>query len=148
MGISTVIAKAAPFAPARERGALDRARDACAWLHRALNLTIIAGVPLQFYLAGAMLFGAVTITPHRTAGFLLLAFGLLSLAFAGVAGPARAAPGLASIVFVLLALQPVFATALRNVAPAIAGLHAVNGLAIIAVALLIERRARGMASGV
>lgn len=116
-------------------------RSIAGWVHRALNFTIVLGVPVQFYLAGAVLFGVTSIMPHRAGGFLLLLLALLSLTFGLIAGRNRTERGLAGILLGLLALQPVF-VALKVTAPVLASLHAVNGLAILAVAVLIEARLR------
>jgi hypothetical protein len=116
-------------------------RAVAGWIHRALNFTIVLAVPVQFYLAGAVLFGVASIMPHRAGGFLLLLLSLLSLVTGLIAGRGRAERGLAGILLLFLVLQPVF-VAIKATVPAVAALHAVNGLAILAVAILIELRLR------
>jgi hypothetical protein len=140
MGIST-FRVTAPI-PGRVYGPWTIVRNVCARAHRFVNIGIAAGVPLQFYLAGAVLFGVASFTPHRVVGQALLLLGLLSAILASIAGRDRAQRGLAWIVFALLFLQPILATGLKTAAPAVAALHAVNGLGILGVSLLIVWRAR------
>jgi thiosulfate reductase cytochrome b subunit len=125
----------------RSLSATARVRMLASWAHRGANVSIVLGVPVQFYLAGALLFGVASIMPHRAGGFLLLLLSLLSLVFALVAGRGRGERALAGVLLGLMALQPVL-VALKLTAPTLAALHAVNGLAILAVALLIESRLR------
>lgn len=116
-------------------------RTIAGWIHRSLNFTILLAVPVQFYLAGAVLFGVSSIMPHRAGGFLLLLLALLSVVMGLVARRGRAERALAGMLLGLLVLQPVF-VAFKASLPTIAALHAVNGLAILAVAVLIESRLR------
>lgn len=139
MGISSIVRTTA-LIPGRTRGKWTLVRIMCATAHRFVNFGIAAGVPLQFYLAGAVLFGVMSFTPHRAVGLALLLLGLVSAILASVAGRERAHPWLAWGVFALLFLQPILATGLKTVAPAVAALHAVNGLAILALSLLIVQR--------
>lgn len=125
----------------RVREDVPGVRSIAGWIHRSLNFTILLAVPVQFYLAGAVLFGVASIMPHRAGGFLLLLLALLSLTFGLIAGRNRAERALAGILLGLLALQPVF-VGLKLALPAVAALHAVNGLAILAMAALIESRLR------
>ena len=124
------------------------ARVVCARLHRWMNVTILLIVPIQVYLAGAVMFGAVTLTPHRTAGFALLLLSLVSALLAGIARTPLASPRHAFILFALMFLQPILATGLRSVSAALAALHALNALAILGVAVLVEAGQRnGAANG-
>jgi hypothetical protein len=113
-------------------------------VHRGANLIILAGVPVQFYLAGLVMFGVTGFMPHRAFGALLIAVALVSWMAAALArfpgGPgAYTSPGL---VFGFLFLQPVLAMSLRQRAPAIAALHVVTGLAVFLIAFLLEQRLR------
>lgn len=116
-------------------------RTIAGWIHRALNFAILLAIPVQFYLAGAVLFGVASIRPHRAGGFLLVLLALLSAIMGLIAGRGRAERALSGILLGLLVLQPVF-VAFKTSLPTIAAVHGVNGLAILAVVVLIESRLR------
>jgi hypothetical protein len=107
-------------------------------LHRVANIGVIAGSAAQFYAVGLVMFGVNGMDAHRLVGSILIVTGLFSWLFAQAAGRAHARPAAAFILFTLLFLQPALAFGLRRVAPAAAALHALNGLAIIALAVWIE----------
>jgi hypothetical protein len=113
-------------------------RPPFAAIHRAANIAIIAGSALQFYAVGLVMFGAASMQSHRAIGSALILLGLASWLAAQAAGRDKARPAAAFLVFVLLFLQPAIAFGLRNVSPAAAALHALNGLAILALAVRLE----------
>jgi hypothetical protein len=98
----------------------------------------LVGLLLQFYLAGAPMFGIASFQPHRTLGSLLaiLAILLLVLSFAGRLGrqPLRL-----SILLVFLIIVQVMLPALRGSASWIAAFHSVNALALVGVSIRIGR---------
>lgn len=119
-----------------------KARMVSGRVHHALNLAIVIGLPAQYYTAGLVVFGVTTFEPHRVVGSLLILAGLQSLSAAAIAQRPHADWKLALWLFLLLFLQPALAFAPRTSLPALAALHAVNGLFAFALALAIARGAR------
>jgi hypothetical protein len=107
-------------------------------LFQGLAWLILAGLVVQFYLAGAALFGAMTFQPHRTLGYLLGAAILLLLIMALVARPGRRLVGLTSLLAGLTIVQ-VLLPSLRTGVPWVAALHVPVALAIAAQAAAIAR---------
>ncbi|MDX6554552.1 MAG: hypothetical protein QOD86_747 [Miltoncostaeaceae bacterium] len=110
-----------------------------------MPLSVIFAVLLlpQFYLAGAATFGATSFDAHVGLGYALLA---LSLALVVVAVASRTLVALTALLLGLMVLQVVLAQAGEG-SGWIGGLHAVNALAIFAVAGLIGHRAGMRAKG-
>ncbi len=131
-------ASSLPFSEPR-RGFVHRVQSVSAVIHRISNGSIVLGVVLQFYGIGLVMFGVTGMGIHRTTGSFLLLAGLVSSLAAVIAGQGRAR---ALALFVLLLLQPALALGFRGTAPAVAALHAVNGLLILALAVYSERRMR------
>jgi hypothetical protein len=127
--------------PTRASRNRSSARDALAAIHRTVNLAVLGGLAVQFYLAGGAMFGAVSLMPHRAAGFLLLLLSLASAIVALVARHRHAQPLHAFLLFGLMFLQPILVMGFRRL-PAVAALHALNAAAMIVVALWIEYRVR------
>src|SRR5919202_126763 len=100
-------------------------------LFQGLAWLVLAGLAVQFYLAGAALFGATTFQAHRTLGYLLAVAILLLLIVALLAG---------------LAVVQVLLPALRSGLPWVAALHVVVAVGIAAQAAAIAR-APGRATG-
>jgi hypothetical protein len=92
---------------------------------------------------GRVFFGGADLAPHRTVGSIVILVSVASLAASALAGRKRTRPMVALGLFTLLFLQPVLAFAFRSI-PAVAALHAVNGLFAFLVALAIERRPPGL----
>lgn len=117
----------------KPRGALRAYRGS---LH-----VLVWGVALQFYLFGLLFYGVSEL--HRVLGWLLL----LPAASAMVAGlflQRRRLGGIAAVLVLLVALQPIFVFTLAAVSPYLAALHPLNGLAIVVISwgLLTETRDR------
>lgn len=106
------------------------------WLHRGLAWVILVGLVLEFYLAGAPLFRAVTFEPHvelgRTLGtaiLVLFVFGLIDQSGRRIVRLSTLLVGLMIVQWLLPALGPVV--------PWVAALHAINGMALIGVTFRI-----------
>lgn len=112
-----------------------------AWMFRGLAWLVVAGLVLQFYLAGAALFGATTFQPHRALGDALAAAILLLLIVTLIARPGRRAVGLAAALTALVVVQLVLPS-LRTGVPWVAALHAVNAVALVLVSVSIALSAR------
>jgi hypothetical protein len=99
--------------------------------HRWLMTLIMAGVVVQFFLAGAGAFGATDFDVHRIIGDALVAVAAVAFSFAAAARRHRRAT---LIVLVLLALQIVLALVATDSERWVGALHGLNALAIGAVA--------------
>jgi Family of unknown function (DUF6220) len=115
-------------------------------LFQWLAWLILAGLVVQFYLAGAALFGAMTFQPHRTLGYLLGAAILLLLVVALVARPGRRLVGLTALLAGLTVVQ-VLLPSLRTGVPWVAALHIPVAVAIAAQSAAIARAAGCAATG-
>ncbi|HLH72528.1 MAG TPA: DUF6220 domain-containing protein [Chloroflexota bacterium] len=98
---------------------------------------VLAGLVVEFYLAGAALFGVTTFQPHRALGVALAVAMLLLLVLALVARPGRRVVGLT----VLLAVLTVVQVSLPRLLPPVAALHVVNAAVLLAVTGAIIRAA-------
>ena len=112
-----------------------------AQIHQGLARIFLAGLLLQFYLAGVALFGAGTFQPHRTLGDALtvLAFIFPVLALVGRLG--RKVIGLSALLVVLTIVQ-IMLPSLRSSISWIAALHPVNALALMGISAMIRRSGR------
>jgi hypothetical protein len=115
-------------------------------IFQGLAWCVVGGLVLQFYLAGAALFGATTFQPHRALGDALAAAILLLLVAAMLARPGRRLVGLAVGLTALTVLQ-LLLPSLRSGLAWVAALHVVNALALAAVAVSIACAPRGAAEG-
>jgi hypothetical protein len=113
-------------------------------IFQGLAWLVVVGLVIQFYLAGAALFGATTFQPHRAFGDGLAAAILLLLVAAVLARPGRRLLGLAAGLTVLTVVQ-LLLPSLRGGLPWVAALHVVNALALAAVAVSIACAPRGAA---
>lgn len=126
----------------------------------ALAMALMLAVVLQIFLAGAGAFDTATkdeaFQPHRALGYGILLFaGLLTLIAALARMPGRLI-GMTGLVAGLALLQPVIRAiagafgetgdSTSTVGELIFGLHAVNGLIIMAVVGMILRQARELSS--
>jgi hypothetical protein len=107
-------------------------------IFQGLAWLVVGGLGLEFYLAGAALFGATTFQPHRALGVGLAAAILLLLLVALIARPGRRVVGLAAVLTVLTILQ-VLLPSLRSGLPWVAAVHAVNAVALASVTVGIAR---------
>jgi ABC-type polysaccharide/polyol phosphate export permease len=108
-------------------------------VHQGLAWLVLAGVLLQFYLAGMALFGVGSFELHRTLGYLLAVpvVLLLALALAGRLG--RFLIGLSALL-VLLTIVQIMLPSLRGSTSWIAALHPVNALALLGISAAIGRQ--------
>ncbi|HVE79887.1 MAG TPA: DUF6220 domain-containing protein [Gemmatimonadaceae bacterium] len=110
-------------------------------LQRTCLVLYLGALALQFYAAGLGLFGAASFVPHALLGYGLILGATILLALTAAARLPRRAVLLAAGVLTLAVLQPVLAIALRGT-PALAALHPVNALLIVAVAARIAASTR------
>jgi hypothetical protein len=113
------------------RSVVARIFQGVAWL-------VLAGLVVEFYLAGAALFGVTTFQPHRALGVALTVAILLLLVLALVARPGRRVVGLTALLAVLTVVQ-VLLPSLRTGLPSVAALHVINAAVLLAVAGGIAR---------
>jgi len=106
---------------------ITRVFQGLAWL-------VVGGLVLQFYLAGAALFGVTTFQPHRALGDALGVAILLLLVVALIARPGRRTVGLAAALTVLTIVQ-LSLPSLRTGLPWVVALHVVNAAALMLVAV-------------
>jgi hypothetical protein len=105
----------------------------------ALAAFYLAGVVVQFFLAGLGAFGATSFDPHRGLGF---ALGMASLVLLVIALVGRL-PRVLFLFTVLLVGLNVLQSVLANInVEEIAALHVVNALAIVYVAHELMQRSR------
>lgn len=120
-----------------------------------LAILLLVLVVAQFFLAATGTFGAASddesFRPHEALGWVLFALpALMAIGGAVVRLPGRLV-GLAALVAGMTSLQVGIAALARAAGDStttgqlIFGLHAVNGLAMLAVVALIVRRARAVA---
>jgi len=96
----------------------------------------------QFYTAGLAVFGAASFALHQRIGWLVQVASLVTLLLLTVARVPFRVSRLAILLFVLAVLQPVLAFAPRASLPELSALHPVNGLAILAACIFLERTLR------
>jgi Family of unknown function (DUF6220) len=104
-----------------------------------LAVIYIAGVVVQFFLAGLGTFGATTFDAHRAFGLVLAALTLVLLVLAVVGKVPRLLTGLCVVLLGLNVLQMFLA---QVDVEEVAALHVVNALGIVFVAYEIVQRSR------
>jgi hypothetical protein len=109
-----------------------------------LAQVFLAGLLLQFYLAGLGLFGAGPFQPHRIVGYALAALAIMFPVLALVGRLGQKLIGL-SVLLVGLTIVQAMLPALRGSAGSIAALHPVNALALMGVCTAIRRFSRAAA---
>ena len=109
-----------------------------AQIHQGLARIFLAGLLLQFYLAGVGLFGAGSFQPHRMLGDALTILAILFPVLALVGRLGRKLIGL-SILLVVLTIVQITLPSLRGSVSWIAALHPVNALALMGVSAMIRR---------
>ena len=115
-----------------------------AQIHPILARIFLAGLLLQFYLAGAGLFGAGSFQPHRMLGDALTVLVILFPVLAVVGRLGRKLIGL-SLLLVFLTIVQILLPSLRGSVSWIAALHPVNALALMGVSAMIRRYGRAQA---
>ena len=113
-------------------------------IHPILARLFLAGLLLQFYLAGAGLFGAGSFQPHRMLGDALTVLAILFPVLAIVGRLGQKVIGL-SLLLVVLTIVQIMLPSLRGSASWIAALHPVNALALMGVSAMIRRNGRAEA---
>ena len=108
---------------------------------QGLARIFLAGLLLQFYLAGTALFGLGSIGPHRMLGFALIVLAILFPVLALVGRLGRSLIGLALLLAFLTIVQAMLPS-LRVNAAWIAALHPVNALALMGISAAIRRYGR------
>jgi hypothetical protein len=113
-------------------------------IHQGLARIFLMGLLLQFYLAGAALFGVGSFEPHRMLGDALTILAILFpvLALVGRLGWQRI--GL-SMLLLLLTIVQIILPSLRGSVSWIAALHPVNALALMGISATIRRYGRSEA---
>lgn len=110
-------------------------------IHHRLAWIFLAGLLLQFYLAGAPMFGAASFQPHRMLGTALIMLAILFPVLALAGRLSRQRIGL-SILLVFLIIVQGMLPSLRGSASWIAALHSVNALVLMGVSARIGRSGR------
>lgn len=114
-------------------------------VHQWLARIFLAGLLLQFYLAGAALFGVgLSFAPHRELGYTLTIVAILFPVLALVGRMGRKLIGY-SMLLVFLAIVQAILPSLQGSVSWIAALHPVNALALIGVSAMIRRTAHAEA---
>jgi Family of unknown function (DUF6220) len=108
-------------------------------LFYGLAVIYLAGVVVQFFLAGLGTFGATSFDAHQAFGLVLALLTLILLVLAVVGKVPRLLIGLAVILLGLNILQMFLA---QVDVEEVAALHVVNALAIVFVAYEIAQRSR------
>jgi hypothetical protein len=109
---------------------------------RWTNRLALVGTTAQFYTAGLAVFGAASFASHARTGWLVQVASLCTMIFLLVARVPFRLTRLAIVVLLLAILQPVLAFAPRASMPWLSALHPLNGLAMVAFALILELRIR------
>lgn len=117
-------------------------------IFQGLAWLVVAGLVVEFYLAGAALFGVTTTFQlHATLGSILALAILLLLIVALIARPGRRLVGLTALLAALTILQ-VSLPRLRTVLPPVAALHVINAAVLLGLAGPLARAAgRAAADG-
>ncbi len=113
-------------------------------IHPWLARIFLAGLLLQFYLAGTALFGVGSFVPHRMVGSALTILAILFPVLALVGRLGRQRIGLSVLLLVLTIIQ-IMLPALRGSAAWIAALHPVNALALMGISATMGRYGRAEA---
>ncbi len=110
-------------------------------IHQGLAWLTMAGLALQFYLAGMGMFGASSFEAHRVVGYLVVLLILILLLLALIRRGPRRLLAMSALLAVLVIVQ-VLLPSLRSSVPLLAALHPVNAMALLGVTLTIMRSAR------
>ncbi len=108
-------------------------------IHQWVARIFLAGLLLQFYLAGASIFGVgLSFEPHRKLGYALTIVVMFLPVLALVGRLGRKLIGF-SLLLVFLTIVQAVLPALRGAVPWIAALHPVNALALMGTSAMIRR---------
>ena len=113
-----------------------------AQIHQGLARVFLAGLLIEFYLAGAAIFGVgLSFGPHRMLGTGLAILAILFPVLALIGRLGRKLIGF-SLVLVLLTIVQMALPSLRGNVPWIAALHPVNALALMGISAMLRRNDR------
>ena len=112
-----------------------------AQLHPWLARLFLAGLVVQFYLAGAPLFGVTSFQPHRMLGGALTILAILIPILALAGRLERRLVGLSFLLLLLTMVQAILPS-LRSSVPLIASLHPINALVLMGLSARISRSGR------
>lgn len=113
-----------------------------AQIHQGLARVFLAGLLIEFYLAGAAIFGVgLSFEPHRMLGTGLAILAILFPILALIGRLGRKLIGF-SLVLVFLTIVQVVLPSLRGNVPWIAALHPVNALALMGISAMLRRNGR------
>ena len=111
-------------------------------IHQGLARVFLAGLLIEFYLAGAAIFGVgLSFEPHRMLGTGLAILAILFPILALIGRLGRKLIGF-SLVLVFLTIVQVVLPSLRGNVPWIAALHPVNALALMGISAMLRRNDR------
>jgi hypothetical protein len=110
-------------------------------IHQALAWLFLAGLLVQFYLAGAPMFGVTSFQPHRMLGTALEVLAILLAVLSLIGNVGRRLRGL-SILLLCLALVQGMLPSVRGTVSWLAALHSVNALALVGISIRIGRQHR------
>ena len=111
-------------------------------IHQGLARVFLAGLLIEFYLAGAAIFGVgLSFEPHRMLGTGLAILAILFPILALIGRLGRKLIGF-SLVLVLLTIVQMALPSLRGNVPWIAALHPVNALALMGISAMLRRNGR------
>lgn len=105
--------------------------------HYLLAHIVLAGVVIQFLLAGLGVFGAASFESHAIVGDLLLGLALVALILAGISRRALAWTAGLLVAVLVQRYLPDF----RDSAPAVAALHPLNAVLVLFLAVTVFRGA-------
>ena len=140
--MTTYLAPSAAAPNRSQRAEGKRSRTAVRTAGRWTNRLLAAVAVTQFYSAGLAVFGAAGFEFHAAGGWLAQLLSVLTILLLLVARVPFKVSGLAILLLVLAILQPVLAFAVRATLPALSALHPVNGIAILTICLMLDRRLR------
>jgi hypothetical protein len=116
------------------------------YLFAATSVLFLAGVVVQFYLAGVGLLGASDMEGHIGFGYLLAIIPVLPLVLSWPAGAGARTAGLCAALLVMAQVQT-FLPLAADGAPLIAALHPVNALVVFGLGLMVARRGMWLVRG-
>ena len=108
-------------------------------LHTVVAWVFVAALVVQVWLAGRGVFESPTMfDTHRNLGYTLSLFTIVLLVLGILGGMGRRPAILAVVIFGLFILQSVLVL-MRDLTPAVAALHPVNGFLILFLAIVLAR---------
>ena len=113
-------------------------------IQQGLARLFLVGLLLQFYLAGAPLFGVTSFQPHRMLGGALTMLAILIPILALIGRLERPLVGLSFLLLLLTVVQAMLPS-LRSSISLVASLHPINALALMGISARIGRGSRAEA---